>query len=153
MLSNGGKNSKNIWPNLMKIRTNDRKASVLDESFGRSLKKISQKKLSLHCCEQQMPPAVYAEDVAQYCWVKGLQQGYKGVKNIEKTIFKVIILFLSHKCLSSYCCFYVKLLLDHNVRSVKKHTKHSSNTLLCLVCFFTEWTLNWLECMPGVQNG
>ena len=28
-----------------------------------------------------------------------------------------------------------------NVRSVKKHTKHSSNTLLCLVCLFTERTL------------
>ena len=29
-----------------------------------------------------------------------------------------------------------------NVRSVKKHTKHSSNTLLCLVCFVTERTLS-----------
>ena len=29
-----------------------------------------------------------------------------------------------------------------NVRSVKKHTKHSSVLLLCLVCFFTERTLH-----------
>ena len=42
-----------------------------------------------------------------------------------------------------------------NVRSVKKDTKRSSNTLLCLVSFFTEWTLltnNILHEWKKVQN-
>ena len=30
---------------------------------------------------------------------------------------------------------------NHAQKLVKKDTKHSSNTLLCLVSYFTEWTL------------
>ena len=36
-------------------------------------------------------------------------------------------------------------LWEYNVRSVKKHTKHSSVLLLCLVCLFTERTLPRFE--------
>ena len=82
---------------------------------------------------------MYYHSTKAYEFGDQYQQGYKLTRcdGCGLGIFSFIQITFAMLCsvFSTYRSF------SYNVRSVKKDTKRSSNTLLCLVSFFTERTL------------